>query len=209
MNAFLLVGGHLIDPGHGVDGVQDLLVVAGKVVAVGREAVERAPDQASQLDLTGLYLCPGLVDGHVHLREPGQTAKETIATGTAAAARGGFTSVVCMPNTSPSIDNAGTVALIHERAKSQGVVNVFISGAITKGIAGEELAPIGSLKRAGVVAITDDGHCIQNNELMRRACEYAKMFDLTVMDHCQDYALVTTGVMHEGNWSTRLGLQGW
>jgi dihydroorotase len=146
---------------------------------------------------------------HVHLREPGQTAKETIATGTLAAARGGFTSLVCMPNTSPAIDNAGTVALIHDRAKRDGVVNLFVAGAITKNIAGEELAPIGSLKRAGVVAITDDGHCVQNNELMRRALEYAKMFDLPVMDHCQDYSLVTEGVMHEGRWSTSLGLQGW
>jgi dihydroorotase len=143
------------------------------------------------------------------LREPGQSAKETIATGTQAAARGGFTSVVCMPNTSPAIDNAGTVALIRDKAARDGVVNVFVAGAITKGIAGEELAPIGSLKQAGVVAITDDGHCVQNNELMRRALEYAKMFDLPVMDHCQDYALVSDGVMHEGYWSTALGLRGW
>jgi dihydroorotase len=150
-----------------------------------------------------------LIDLHVHLREPGQTAKENLATGTAAAARGGFTSVVCMPNTAPAIDNAGTVALIHERGQAQGVVNVFVTGAITKGIAGEELAPIGGLKNAGVVAITDDGHCIQNNELMRRACEYARMFDLPVFDHCQDYSLVTDGVMHEGYWSTALGLRGW
>ena len=156
-----------------------------------------------------LVVCPGLIDLHAHLREPGQSAKETIATGTAAAARGGFTSVVCMPNTSPAIDNAGTVALIHERAREQGVVNVFVAGAITKNIEGEELASIGSLKSAGVVAITDDGHCIQNNDMMRRALEYAKMFDLTVMDHCQDYSLVTDGVMHEGYWSTALGLRGW
>jgi len=114
-----------------------------------------------------------------------------------------------MPNTSPAIDNSGTVALIHERAAALGVVNVFITGAITKNIAGEELAPIGSLKKAGVVAVTDDGHCVQNNELMRRALEYAKMFDLPVMDHCQDYSLVTDGVMHEGYWSTALGLRGW
>ena len=143
------------------------------------------------------------------MREPGQTAKENIATGTAAAARGGFTTVVCMPNTVPVIDNAGTVALIHERAAQHGVVNVFVTGAITKNLAGEELASIGSLKRAGVVAITDDGHCVQNNELMRRALEYAKMFDLPVMDHCQDYSLVTDGVMHEGYWNTVLGLRGW
>jgi dihydroorotase len=146
---------------------------------------------------------------HVHLREPGFTIKETLATGTAAAARGGFTSVVCMPNTSPAIDSASTVALIHERAAQQAVVNVFVAGAISKGIAGEELASIGSLKRAGVVAITDDGHCVQNNELMRRALEYAKMFDLLVLDHCQDYSLVTDGVAHEGYWSTALGLRGW
>ena len=146
---------------------------------------------------------------HVHLREPGQTAKENIATGTAAAARGGFTSIVCMPNTVPAIDNAGTVALIHERAAREGVVNVFVTGAITKNIAGEEMAPIGGLKKAGIVAITDDGHCVQNNDLMRRACEYAKMFDLPVMDHCQDYSLVTDGVMHEGYWNVVLGLRGW
>ena len=114
-----------------------------------------------------------------------------------------------MPNTSPAIDNAGTVALIHERAAEQGAVNVYVAGAITKNLAGEELAPIGSLKKAGVVAITDDGHCVQNNELMRRALEYAKMFELPVLDHCQDYSLVTDGVMREGYWNTLLGLRGW
>src|SRR5581483_11803643 len=154
-------------------------------------------------------VCPGLIDLHVHLREPGQTAKETIASGTASSARGGFTSVVCMSNTSPTIDNACTVSLIRDRAEQRGVVNVCVAGAITRNIAGEELAPIGSLKQAGVVAITDDGHCVQNNDLMRRALEYAKMFDLPVMDHCQDYSLVTDGVMHEGYWSTALGLRGW
>src|SRR3989454_9785984 len=114
-----------------------------------------------------------------------------------------------MPNTSPAIDNAGTVALIHELAAQQGMVNVYVAGAITKNIDGEELAPIGSLRKAGVVAITDDGHCVQNHELMRRALEYARMFELPVMDHCQDYSLVTDGVMHEGYWNTALGLRGW
>jgi len=209
MNSLLLSGGRVIDPANHFDAVADLLIVDGKIAAIGDDAKKRASRDVEHFDARGLIVCPGLIDLHVHFREPGQTAKENIATGTAAAARGGFTSVVCMPNTAPSIDNAGTVALIHERAKQDGIVNVFVAGAITKGIAGEELASIGSLKRAGVVAITDDGHCIQNNELMRRACEYAKMFDLTVMDHCQDYSLVTTGVMHEGEWSTRLGLQGW
>ena len=209
MNSLLLTGGRIVDPANCFDAVADLLIIDGKIAAIGSEATKQAPRDVEKFDAKGLVVCPGLIDLHVHFREPGQTAKENIATGTAAAARGGFTSVVCMPNTSPSIDNAGTVALIRDHAKREGIINVFVTGAITKGIAGEELAPIGSLKRAGVVAITDDGHCIQNNELMRRACEYAKMFDLTVMDHCQDYSLVTSGVMHEGEWSTRLGLQGW
>jgi dihydroorotase len=209
MNSLLLTGGRVIDPANHLDAVADLLILNGKIAAVGKDAATQAPGEIERFDAKGKIVCPGLIDLHVHLREPGQTAKENIATGTAAAARGGFTSVVCMPNTSPAIDNAGTVALIHERAVQHGVVNVFVTGAITKNIAGEELASIGSLKRAGVVAITDDGHCVQNNELMRRALEYAKMFDLPVMDHCQDYSLVTDGVMHEGYWSIALGLRGW
>ena len=209
MSSLLLSGGRVIDPSQDLDSSADLLLRDGKVAAIGKEASSKAAPDAKRVDVKGLVVCPGLIDLHVHLREPGQSAKETIATGTAAAARGGFTSVVCMPNTSPVIENAGTVALIREKAVREGVVNVFITGAITRDIAGEELAPIGSLKQAGVVAITDDGHCVQNNELMRRALEYAKMFDLPVMDHCQDYALVSDGVMHEGYWSTILGLRGW
>ena len=208
MNSLLLTGGRVIDPANQLDLLADVLILGGKIAAVGPEVGRSAPRELDRFDATGLVVCPGLIDLHVHLREPGQTQKETLATGTAAA-RGGFTSVVCMPNTSPAIDNAGTVALIHERAARDGVVNVFVAGAISKNLAGEELAPIGSLHRAGVVAITDDGHCVQNNELMRHALEYAKMFDLTVMDHCQDYSLVTQGMMHEGRWSTSLGLQGW
>jgi dihydroorotase len=207
MNSLLLTGGRVIDPANKFDSSADILIIDGKISAVGKKI--SAPKEIETFDASGKIICPGLIDLRVHFREPGQTAKENLATGTAAAARGGFTSVVCMPNTSPTIDNSGTVALIHERAREQGVVNVFVTGAITKNIAGEELAPIGSLKKAGVVAITDDGHCVQNNELMRRACEYAKMFDLPVFDHCQDYSLVTDGVMHEGYWSTALGLRGW
>src|SRR5215471_16487258 len=209
MNSLLLTGGRVIDPANRFDAVADVLVRDGKIAAIGPQTAAHTPGDAETMDVRGLIVCPGLIDLHAHLREPGQTAKETIATGTAAAARGGFTSVVCMPNTTPAIDNSGTVALIHERAAQHGIVNVFVAGAITKNIAGEELAAIGSLKRAGVVAISDDGHCVQNNDLMRRALEYAKMFDLTVMDHCQDYSLVTDGVMHEGYWSTSLGLRGW
>ena len=209
MNSLLLTGGRVIDPANQFDAVADVLILNGKFSAVGKNLSAKTAKEIERFDATGKIVCPGLIDLHVHFREPGQTAKENIASGTAAAARGGFTSVVCMPNTSPAIDNAGTVALIHDRAAQEGVMNVFVAGAITKNIAGEELAPIGSLKKAGVVAITDDGHCIQNNELMRRACEYARMFDLPIFDHCQDYSLVTDGVMHEGYWSTALGLRGW
>src|SRR6266498_5409864 len=209
MNSLLLSGGRVVDPANRLDGLADVLISEGKIAAVGTNVSRQAPPQTRRLEVSGKVVCPGLIDLHVHLREPGQSAKETIATGTGAAARGGFTTVVCMPNTSPPIDNPGTVALIRDRAGRDGLVNVFVTGAITQGIAGAELAPIGSLKQAGVVAITDDGHCVQNNELMRRALEYARMFDLPVMDHCQDYSLVSDGVVHEGYWSTALGLRGW
>src|ERR1039458_3873055 len=207
MNSLLLTGGRVVDPANHFDSPADVLIIDGKISAVGKNL--SAPKGIEQFDAKGKIVCPGLIDLHVHLREPGQTAKENLATGTAAAARGGFTSVVCMPNTSPTIDNSGTVALIRERAGREGVVNVFVTGAITKNIAGEELAQTGSLKKSGIVAITDDGHCVQNNELMRRAVEYAKMFDLPLLDHCQDYNLVADGVMNEGHWSAALGLRGW
>ena len=175
MNALLLTGGRVIDPANQLDAAADVLICEGKIVAVGADASATAPRDAERLKVEGLVVCPGLIDMHVHLREPGQTAKETIATGTAAAARGGFTSVVCMPNTAPA-DRQRRHGGADSRAgqRPQGKVNVFVAGAITKDIAGEELAPIGSLKKAGVVAITDDGHCVQNNELMRRALEYAR-----------------------------------
>jgi dihydroorotase len=208
-HSLLLTAGRIIDPANRRDEVADLLILDGKISAIGPDAAQRAPAGVKKINAKGLVVCPGLIDLHVHLREPGQTQKETIATGTACAARGGFTSVVCMPNTAPAIDSSATVALVHERAAQSALVNVFVAGAITKGIAGEELAQIGALKKAGVVAITDDGHCVQNNDMMRRALEYARMFDLPVMDHCQDYSLVTDGVMHEGYWSTLLGLRGW
>lgn len=209
MSALLLVGGRVIDPSTGFDQVADVLVREGRIEAVAPQlSATAAAAGAERLDVSGLVVCPGLIDLHVHLREPGQAAKETIQTGAECAARGGFTTIVCMPNTLPRIDSAGTVALIHEKARS-AKVRVEVTGTLTKGIEGQELAPIGSLSKAGVVALTDDGHCIQNNELMRRACEYALMFGLPIMDHCQDYGLVTDGVMHEGYWSTVLGLRGW
>lgn len=205
MPSTLLRGGRIIDPASQRDEVGDLLLIEGRVATNDTTM----PAGTEVIDCAGLVVAPGLIDIHVHLREPGQSAKETIATGTAAAAAGGFTSVVCMPNTNPAIDNPSVVSWIAEKAAREGVVNVFCTGAITKGIAGEELAPIGALAKAGVVALTDDGHCVQSAEVMRRALEYARMFGLPVMDHCQDYALVGRGVMHEGYWSTILGLPGW
>ncbi|MDR0533496.1 MAG: dihydroorotase [Verrucomicrobiales bacterium] len=203
--AFLFKGGRVIDPANGEDTVRDLKVENGKIV----KEFSVANGEIETIDANGKVVCPGLIDIHVHLREPGQTAKETIATGTQSAAAGGFTTVVAMPNTTPPVDSTATVSWIIQRARETGVVNVYPTGCISQGMAGELLAPIGSLKKAGVVAITDDGKCIQNNELMRRALEYARMFNLVVMDHCQDYALTAGGVMNEGYWSTVLGLKGW
>ena len=195
--------GRIIDPANQRDEVADLFIVDGKIAAKAKGA------DAEVIDAAGLIVAPGLIDLHVHLREPGFGWKETIESGARAAAAGGFTTIVCMPNTAPAADNPGTIAWITERADDVACVNVLPAGAISKGLAGEELAPIGSLKQAGVVAITDDGRCVQNNELMRRAVEYARMVGVPVLDHCQDYNLVGNGVVHEGYWSTLLGLPGW
>ncbi len=207
MSATLLKNGRIVDPANRRDEIGDLLIEDGRIAA--KSEIPNPKSQITEIDCTGKVIAPGLIDLHVHLREPGQSAKETIASGTKAAAAGGFTTVVCMPNTSPSIDSPSVVAWVQDKAAAEGCVNVFVTGAITKAISGEELAPIGALKKAGVVAITDDGKCVQNHELMRRALEYAGMFDLVVMDHCQDYNLVGKGVMHEGAVSTALGLPGW
>lgn len=203
----LLKSGRIIDPANRRDEIGDLLIVDGRIAEPSE--VRNLKSEISEIDCAGLVIAPGLIDLHVHLREPGQSAKETIASGAKAAAAGGFTSIVCMPNTSPSIDSPSVVTWVLEKAKAEACVNIFPTGAITKGIAGEELAPIGSMFKAGIVALTDDGRCIQNHEVMRRALEYAGMFGLTVMDHCQDYNLVGKGVMHEGAVSTALGLPGW
>jgi len=197
---------HVIDPAARRSAPGDLFVRDGKLVASLTPAEKR---RARKFDGTGLVACPGLVDIHVHFREPGQTQKETIATGSRAAAAGGFTTVVCMPNTLPPADNAGTIQFIMDAIRRDAVVKVLPTGCITIGQKGESLAPIGSLKRAGVVAITDDGDCVQSNELMRRAVEYARMFGLPVMDHCQDRSMTVGAVMNEGVISTRLGLKGW
>lgn len=195
----------MIDPARGVDATRDLWILDGKVA----DAPAQPPPDIPRLDAKGKVVCPGLIDLHVHLREPGRSDKETIESGTRAAARGGFTSVVCMPNTTPPADQAGTVEFIKAKARAQGAVRVFPTGAITVGRKGEQMAEIGALKRAGVVALSDDGDCVQNNEVMRRAIEYAKMFALPVLDHCQDKALSADGVAHEGYWSAMLGLRAW
>jgi dihydroorotase len=205
MNLLWIKNGRVIDPASRRDKVGDVFISDGKFVASLTPAQRK---KAKTLDARGLVVCPGLVDIHVHFREPGQTHKETILTGSMAAAAGGFTSVVCMPNTSPPVDNTGTVELIKNVAR-QAAVHVYATGCITVGMKGKQLAPHGSLKKAGVVAITDDGLCVQSNELMHRAVEYAKMFDLTILDHCQDESMTDKAVMNEGVVSTRLGLKGW
>lgn len=211
--SWALLGARVVDPSQNMDCVADVLVHEGKIVTLGGAVQEIAKSsgmpQTHFVDLSGRVICPGLIDIHVHFRDPGQTGKESIATGSASAAAGGFTTVICMPNTSPAIDNPSIVALIQDKIEKDAKVNVHLTGAITKGIAGEELAPIGSLAKAGVLAITDDGRCVQNNDLMRRAVEYASMFHLPVMDHCQDANMTVDAVMNEGYWSAVLGLQGW
>ncbi len=206
-SATIIRNGRVIDPANKRDEIADLLIVDGKVAPVSQ--LSTLNTQPDEIDARNLIVCPGLIDMHVHLREPGFGHKETIESGARAAAAGGFTTVVCMPNTSPVADNPSTIAWIKDRAAAVACVNVLPAGAISKNLAGEELAPIGSLAQTGVVAITDDGHCVQNHEVMRRALEYARMVDVPVLDHCQDYNLVGNGVVHEGYWSILLGLPGW
>jgi dihydroorotase len=207
VSATIIRNGRVIDPANKRDEVADLLIVDGRVVDLNQ--LSTINYQLDEIDARNLIVAPGLIDIHVHLREPGFSHKETIESGANAAAAGGFTTVVCMPNTSPVPDNPGTITWIKDRAAAIARVNVLPTGTISKNLAGEELAPIGSLAQAGVVAITDDGHCVQNHEVMRRAVEYARMVGVPVLDHCQDYNLVGNGVVHEGYWSTLLGLAGW
>jgi len=208
VSATIVRNGRVIDPANKRDEVGDVCIQDGKIVA-SKSEIRNPESEIEEVDASGLIVAPGLIDIHVHLREPGFGHKETMDSGTRAAAAGGFTTIVCMPNTSPAADNPSTITWIKERAASAACVNVLPTGAVSKNISGEELAPIGSLVQAGVVAITDDGHCIQNHELMRRAVEYARMVDVPVLDHCQDYNLVGNGVVNEGYWSTLLGLPGW
>src|SRR5436309_3094563 len=208
MSATIIRNGRVIAPANKRNEIADIYIADGKIIG-SKSGIRHSKSEIEELDAKGLIVAPGLIDMHVHLREPGFSHKETIESGARAAAAGGFTTIVCMPNTSPAADNPSTIAWIKDRAVDVACVNVLPTGAISKNLEGGELAPIGSLGRAGVVAITDDGHCVQNHEVMRRAVEYARMVDLPVLDHCQDYNLVGTGVVHEGYWSTLLGLPGW
>jgi dihydroorotase len=207
-SALIIRNGRVIDPANKRDEIADLYITDGKIVGSKHE-IRNPKSEIEEIDTKGLIVAPGLIDIHVHLREPGFSHKETIESGARAAAAGGFTTVVCMPNTLPAADNPSTIAWVKDRAAAVACVNVLPTGAISKNLAGEELAPIGSLAQAGVVAITDDGHCVQNHEVMRRAVEYARMVNLPVLDHCQDYNFVGNGVVNEGYWSTLLGLPGW
>jgi dihydroorotase len=195
----------VIDPASGLDGPADVLVEGGRIAAV-RAGI--AAGATEVFDATGRIVAPGFIDMHVHLREPGIEHAETIETGARAAAAGGFTSICCMPNTLPVNDNATVTSYIVERARKFAVTNVFPIGAITKESAGEQLAAIGSMKHAGIVAISDDGKPVMNARVMRRAMEFAHAFDLPVIDHCEDLNLSAGGDMHEGARSVLLGLRG-
>jgi len=206
MPAVLLRGGRVIDPSQDLDGAFDLLIEEGEVAKIDGQL--KAPKGAETVDAAGLVVCPGLIDIHVHLREPGQEYKETVRTGTLAAAAGGFTAVSCMANTVPPNDNRSITEHILLEAGRHAFARVYPIGAVSKGLEGEELAEIGEMVAAGAVGISDDGKPVMNAELMRRALLYAQHFDIPVIQHAEDLHLSGKGVMHEGEWSTRLGLAG-
>jgi dihydroorotase len=206
MSDLLITGGRVVDPSQNLDTIRDVRIRGGRVAEIGPHLERSETDEV--LDTSGLVVAPGLVDVHVHLREPGQEYKESIETGARAAAAGGFTSVCAMPNTRPVNDSAAITRLIVEKAARVGLVNVFPIGAITKNSAGEELAAIAGMARAGAVAISDDGMPVMNAQLMRRAMEYAADLGIPVVDHCEDRNLAAGGVMNEGCCSARLGLKG-
>ena len=202
----LLKGGRVIDPANGIDGVHDVLIDGDRIARVGRDLPVNG---ATIVEIpAGFVVCPGFIDMHVHLREPGQEHKETVATGTASAVAGGFTAVACMPNTSPVNDNANVTSLILAKAAEAGQARVYPIGAVSKGSKGELLADIAELKEAGCVAITDDGHPVATALLLRRALEYAGMFGMPVIEHCEDQSLKGDGVAHEGFHAASLGLRG-
>ncbi len=201
----LIRGGRVIDPSQDLDETADVLICDGRVAEMGQSI---AADGVEVLEASGCVVAPGFIDMHVHLREPGFEHKEDIESGTRAAAHGGFTSVACMPNTNPVIDTSGVVDLIMMRAEAVGIVNVFPIGAISPGLEGKDIANIGSLVEAGAVAVSDDGVGSQDNYVLRRALDYANMFGVPYISHAEDKRLAADGVMHEGHYSTLLGLSG-
>jgi dihydroorotase len=203
----LIANGYVIDPAQQVNAGRNVLIDEGRVVGL-LDRAEPAPEDAHVLDATGLIVAPGFIDLHTHLREPGQEYKETIATGASAAVAGGWASICAMPNTDPVNDNPAVTRFIIEQGQTANLANVFPIGAITKGSGGKELAEMGEMKNAGIVAVSDDGRPVPTSGMMRRAMEYARGFDLTIVDHCQDHSLSAGCVMHEGRWSLILGLRG-
>ena len=203
----LIKGGHVVDPANNIDAVTDILVEDG-VIAEIDENEDMSAVGVEVINAEGKYVVPGLVDMHVHLRDPGQEYKEDIETGTRAALAGGVTSVACMPNTSPVIDNEAIISYINNKAKEVGYVHVFPIGAISKGLKGQELAEIGAMKFAGAVAVSDDGCPVSDSGLMRRALIYSDMFDMPVISHCEELSLANDGYMNEGEVSAALGLRG-
>jgi dihydroorotase len=200
-------GARVVDPANERDGLFDVLVDGDRIARVGRGL--QVQSDVTVVDLpAGLVVCPGLIDMHVHLREPGQEYKETVATGVAAAVAGGFTAVACMPNTNPVNDNAGVTEYILKKAAEANLARVYPIGAVSRGQKGEQLADIAELKQAGCVALTDDGHPVSTAMLMRRALEYAGMFNLVVIEHCEEQTLKADGVAHEGFHASSLGLRG-
>jgi dihydroorotase len=202
----LLTGGRLVDPSQGLDAVGDLLLVDGKVQSIGGKIA--GPDGAERVDCSGLVVAPGMIDVHVHLREPGREDVETVATGAHAAAAGGFTGVCAMPNTKPVTDNQATVGFEKRQGEAAGFARVYPYGAISLGQKGETLAEFGEMVAAGAVAVSDDGKPVENSHLMRTALEYAQTFGIPVVEHCEVMTLAHGGSMNEGVVSARLGLKG-
>jgi dihydroorotase len=203
----LIANGYVIDPAQGINAGRDLLIEDGRVAELLDKGAP-VPDGTTVLDATGLIVAPGFIDLHTHLREPGAEYKETIASGAAAAVAGGWTTVCAMPNTDPVNDSPAVTRFVIEQAQRAQLANVFPIGALTKSSEGKELSEMGEMKKAGIVAVSDDGRSVPTAGIMRRAMEYARGFGLTVVDHCQDASLSAGGVMHEGHWSLVLGLRG-
>jgi len=206
--SLLISGGHLLDPSQRIDKVGDLLITEDKIVWVGDKGTASPQPDLPTIDATGLVVCPGFVDLHCHLREPGFEDKETIATGTRAAARGGFTTICCMPNTNPPLDNQASVDYVKKTAETEGIVRVLPIGCITKGRQGKELTEMSELAEAGVIGFSDDGDPVSSSRIMSLAMDYSCALGLPIIEHCEDRELADGGLMNDGWVSTRLGLKG-